>query len=217
MLVNRSAAGSAPVVFETNPTFQNVFGQIEKRAYMGTVSTDFSMVQAGSLLQANGGYLIMEVEPVLINPGVWAALKRALQNRQLLIEDIPTGMGYGTVSLRPEAIPLDVKVILIGSYEPFQLLQNHDSKFNKLFRVRADFDREVIRSEQAVQRYAQFIARVCAEEKLYCPLPPQGSSPLSSSVKKIPRTRTSCPCALAESWASSRKPNIGPARTAPPS
>ncbi len=175
VLVNRSAAGSAPVIFETNPTYPNVFGQIEKRAIMGTVSTDFTMVQAGSLLRANGGYLIMEVEPVLTHPQVWAALKRALQNKQLFIEDMPTGMGYGMASLRPEPIPLEVKVILLGRYEPFQLLQNHDAKFNKIFRVRADFDREVKRSDDTIQRYAQFVARVCAEENLL-PFTPAGAA-----------------------------------------
>ncbi len=173
VLVNRSASGSAPVIYETNPTYQNLFGQIEKRAVMGTISTDFSMVQAGSLLQANGGYLIMEVEPVLTSPLAWPALKRALLNKQLFVEDMPTGMGYTTASLRPEPIPLEVKVILLGRVEPFQLLQNHDSKFNKLFRVRADFDREVARTDETIQRYAQFIARVCAEEKLL-PFTPEG-------------------------------------------
>ena len=166
VLVDHTAAKGAPVIFETNPTYQNVFGQIEKRSYMGTVSTDFNLIQAGSLLRANGGYLIMEVESVLTNQLVWSALKRALQNKRLFIEDAPTGLGFGTASLRPEPIPLEVKVILLGRYEPFQLLQNYDSKFNKIFRVRADFDNEVNRTDSTIRQYSQFIARVCKEENL---------------------------------------------------
>jgi predicted ATP-dependent protease len=163
ILVERKASG-APVVFEPNPTFRNVFGWIEKRAVMGAVITDFSMVQAGSLLQANGGFLILEMESILMNPLVWEALKRALQNKQLFIEDVPSSAGFApTASLRPEPIPLDVKVILLGSYQVFQALQNYDAKFNKIFKVRADFDHETELTDQAVNQYAGFIARVCKE------------------------------------------------------
>jgi len=173
VLVDQKDLKGTPVIFETNPTYQNVFGQIEKRAYMGTVTTDFTMVQAGSLLRANGGYLIMEIESILMNPFVWEALKRALQNKLLFIEDVASGMGYGTSSLRPEPIPMEVKIILLGSYHLFHLLQNYDSKFNKIFKVRADFDHEVIKNEDTIQNYARFIARACNEEKLL-PLTPKG-------------------------------------------
>ena len=81
----------------------------------------------------------MEIESLLMNAHVYEALKRALQNKMLLIEDLPTSLGFGAMSLRPEPIPLDVKVILLGSYQLFHLLQNHDYKFNKIFKVRADF------------------------------------------------------------------------------
>ncbi|MBU1161676.1 MAG: AAA family ATPase, partial [Proteobacteria bacterium] len=173
VLVDQKDLKGAPVIFETNPTYQNVFGQIEKRAYMGTVTTDFTMVQAGSFLRANGGYLIMEIESILMNPFVWEALKRTLQNKLLSIEDVASGMGYGTSSIRPEPIPMEVKVILLGSYHLFHLLQNYDSKFNKIFKVRADFDHEVIKNDDTIQKYARFIARVCKEEELL-PLTPKG-------------------------------------------
>ena len=173
VLVDHGDLKGAPIIFETNPTYQNVFGQIEKRAYMGTVTTDFTMVQAGSLLRANGGYLIMEIESILMNPLVWEALKRALQNKLLFIEDVASSLGFGTASLRPEPIPLEVKVILLGSYQLFHLLQNYDSKFNKIFKVRADFDHEVIKNNATVQNYARFIARACKEENLL-PLTPKG-------------------------------------------
>jgi lon-related putative ATP-dependent protease len=173
VLVDNKSLKGAPVIFETNPTYQNVFGQIEKRAYMETITTDFTMVQAGSFLRANGGYLIMEIESVLMNPFVWEALKRTLQNKLLSIEDIVSGLGYGTSSLRPEPIPLDVKVILLGSYHIFHMLQNYDLRFNKIFKVRADFDYEVEKNEDTIQKYARFISRACKEEGLL-PLTPPG-------------------------------------------
>jgi lon-related putative ATP-dependent protease len=166
VLEDRTGMAGAPVVFETNPTYPNVFGRIEKKAFMGTLVTDFSMVQSGSLLKANGGFLILEVESVLANPQVWEPLKRALQNQLLCIEDVTHDMGLGTASLRPAPVALDVKVILLGEYEPFQILQNYDFKFNKIFRVRADFDYEVARTDETVNLYARFIARVCRNEGL---------------------------------------------------
>jgi lon-related putative ATP-dependent protease len=173
ILTNQESIKGAPVIFETNPTYHNVMGRIEKRAYMGTVTTDFTMVQAGSLLNANGGFLIMDMESLLLNPYVWEALKRALQTKCLYIEDITEEAGFGTVSLRPEPIPLEVKVILLGSYDNFEVLQNYDPRFNKIFKVRADFDYEVQKTPETVQQYARFIARVCKEEGLL-PFTPNG-------------------------------------------
>jgi lon-related putative ATP-dependent protease len=166
VLVDRRGRKGAPVIFETNPTYRNVFGHIEKRAYLGTLTTDFTMVQAGALLRANGGYLIMEMASVLLNPLVWEALKRALQNKLLHIEDMGAQAGFGTTSLRPEPIALDVKVVLLGSYPLFRRIQDVDAKFNKIFRVRADFDDEVDRSDETVQQYARFVSRVCRTEGL---------------------------------------------------
>ena len=166
VIADRRKVKGAPVVFEPNPTYQNLFGQIEKKAHMGGVTTDFTLVKSGSFMQADGGFLIMEIESLLMNPVVWEALKRALQNKLLFIEDISSAHGYATSSLRPEPIPLDVKVILIGGYQPFEVLQNYDSKFNKIFKVRADFDHEVERSDNAIQQYARFVARVCQTENL---------------------------------------------------
>ena len=166
ILTNQESMKGAPVIVETNPTYHNVMGRIEKRAYMGTVTTDFAMVQAGSLLNANGGFLIMDMESLMMNPYVWEALKRALQTKCLTIEDITEETGFGTVSLRPEPIPLEVKVILLGGYDNFEILQNHDPRFNKIFKVRADFDYEVQKNTDTIQQYARFIARVCKEEGL---------------------------------------------------
>ena len=166
VLADRQKLQGAPVIMEPNPTYRNIFGHIEKRTYLGGVKTDFSMVQGGALLSANGGYLIMEIESLMMNPLVWEALKRALQTKLLSIEDMASEMGYGVTSLRPEPIPLDVKVILLGNYAIFETLQNHDSKFDKIFKVRADFDYETNLSAETVQLYARFIARACREENL---------------------------------------------------
>ena len=183
VLVDRGTRKGAPVIFEPNPTYKNLFGQIEKRAYMGTVTTDFTMIQAGSLLKANGGYLILEVEPVLTNNFVWDALKRALQNNCLAIEDMAAEVGFVSASLRPEPIPLDVKVILIGSTWPFQLLQESDAKFNEIFKVRADFDYEVACTEQTEEQYAAYIARTCRQEGLL-PFTSRGVSAIVEFGKK---------------------------------
>lgn len=166
VLVDRKGTQGAPVVFEPNPSFQNLFGYIDKKAFMGATTTDFTMVQAGSLLQANGGYLIVEVESLLMDAQVWETLKRSLLNKQLYIQDLPKGPVSLSGSLRPEPIGLDVKVVLVGNYATFQLLQNHDSKFNKIFKVRSDFDYETRMTDKAIQQYARFVARVCRENDL---------------------------------------------------
>ena len=166
VLVDRRSFAGAPVIFEPNPTYQNLFGRIEKRAVMGTLETDFTMVQGGSMLQANGGFLIVDIEALLMNPYVWEALKRALQNNQLQIEDMATWTGFGAASMRLEPIPLAVKVVLIGDYNVFRMLQHNDSRFSKIFKVRADFDHETERSEPAIDQYAAFVSKVCREENL---------------------------------------------------
>jgi len=177
VLVDHKDTQGAPVIFEPNPTYQNVFGHIEKKPHMGGMITDFTMVKAGSFLQADGGFLIMEIESLLMSPVVWESLKRVLRNKRIFIEDIPGGQNIVASSLRPQPIPTDVKVILLGGYEPFQTLQNFDPKFNKIFKVRADFDYEVERTDKTIQQYAQFIARVCRAENLL-PFSPQGVAAL---------------------------------------
>ena len=165
LLADRRSVDGAPVVFEPNPTHANIFGRIERRRAEGAVETDHLLVQGGALLEANGGYLILEIESVLTADSVWETLKRTLANGRLIIEDTGAA-GMGTSALRPAPIDLDVKVVLLGGWEPFYLLQNYDSRFNKLFRVRADFDDEVARNATTVRQYARFVSRVCREEEL---------------------------------------------------
>ncbi|MBU1697178.1 MAG: AAA family ATPase, partial [Proteobacteria bacterium] len=166
VLVDRRREKGAPVVFEPNPSFQNLFGKIEKKPILGTFETDFTMVQAGSLLKANKGYLILNIEPLLMNLPVWESLKRTLQDSMLRIEDMPDQADYGMPSLKPAPIPLNVKVILVGGYEPFRILQSTDLRFNKIFKVRADFDYEAELTDENLYNYARFIARVCKKENL---------------------------------------------------
>ena len=166
VLVDRRREKGAPIVFEPNPSFHNLFGKIEKKPVMGSFKTDFTMVQAGSLLRANNGYLVIDIEPLLKNVPVWESLKRTLQDSMLRIEDMPDQADYGMPSLKPAPIPLNVKVILIGGYSPFRILQSADSKFNKIFKVRADFDYEAEQTDENIYNYARFIARICKKENL---------------------------------------------------
>lgn len=166
VLVDRRHEKGAPVVFEPNPSFGNLFGKIEKKPVRGSFSTDFTMVQAGSLLRAANGYLVINIEQLLSNRSVWERLKHTLRTSLLQIEDMPDQADYGMPSLMPAPIPLQVKVILIGGYEPFLALQSMDSGFNKIFKVRADFDYEIGRNKVSEQAYARFAARICSEENL---------------------------------------------------
>lgn len=178
LLVDNSKTTGAPVIVETNPTYNNVFGRLEKRARFGAVYTDFTMVQPGSIVRANGGYLVLDIVSVLKNPFVWDTLKRAIRNTEIRIEDVQEQLGYVAVSsLKPEPIPLDVRVILIGPSQIFDLLLQYDDQFEKTFKVRADFDYEVDRVDENIAQYVQFIARVCKEENL-TPFAPDGVAAL---------------------------------------
>jgi len=166
VLVDRRLEKGAPVVFEPNPSFNNLFGKIEKKPVMGSFETDFTMVQAGSLLKANNGHLVINIEPLMADVPAWEALKITLQDSMLRIEDMPGQADYGLPSLKPAPIPLNVKVILVGGYEPFRLLQSEDPRFNKIFKVRADFDYEVDLTDENAYDYARFIAQVCEKHDL---------------------------------------------------
>lgn len=167
LLVDNSKTDGSPVIVETNPTYNNIFGRLEKRARFGAVYSDFTMVQPGSIIRANGGYLVLDIVSVLKNPFVWDTLKRAIRNTEVRIEDVQEQLGYVAVSsLKPEPVPLDVRVILIGPSDVFDLLLQYDDQFEKTFKVRADFDYEVNREDEQIGQYVQFISRVCREENL---------------------------------------------------
>lgn len=159
VVVDNSRQEGAPVVAELNPTYNNMVGRIEKEMQMGALSTDFTLVKPGSLLQANGGYIVLNIEDVLRNPYSWEALKRALKSDELRIEEIQEQLGMMSIkTLRPQAIPLNVKVVLIGSPFFFQLLHQYDLDFQELFKVKADFDVVMEDSSENTKSFVKFLA-----------------------------------------------------------
>jgi lon-related putative ATP-dependent protease len=167
VLVNNKDCKGAPCVFESNPTYYNLFGRIEHKIQYGIATTDFSMIKAGSLHKANGGYLVVNALDLLRNLFAYDALKRAIRNRELKIEDVWEQYRLiSTTTLKPEAIPLDIKVILVGNPYLYYLLYNLDEEYRELFKVKADFDSRMNRTEENVQKYASFVAALCKEEKL---------------------------------------------------
>lgn len=166
VLVDRRGEKGAPVVFEPSPSYQNLFGKVGQVMFPGGPASDITSVRAGAVMRANKGYLVLEVESLLRNPLVWETLKNTLQNRTLVIQDAPEQFGVPVAAMKTRPIPVDVKVVLIGGYDIFRALQGADPKFNKLFKVRADFDHEVVMDRDNLVSYARFIARVCRSEKL---------------------------------------------------
>jgi predicted ATP-dependent protease len=167
LLVDRAAATAAPVVTEDNPIYPNLVGRVDHIAHMGTLVTNFTMIMAGALHRANGGYLVLDAEKLLVQPYAWEGLKRALKSRQVRIESL--GQVYGlmsTLSLDPEPMPLELKVVLVGERLVYYLLKEYDPEFDELFKVEADFEDEVARDATNTARYARFIATVARQEKL---------------------------------------------------
>ncbi|MCD6352459.1 MAG: AAA family ATPase, partial [Armatimonadetes bacterium] len=157
----------APIVFEANPTLQNLTGRIEYQAQMGALVTDFTMIHAGALHEANGGVLLLDAWDLLTKPFAYEALKRCLKNHQIRIESLAEAMGLvSTVTLQPEPVPLNVKVVIVGPPMLYYLMYHYDEDFPKLFRVKADFDWANPRSSEMLQAYAGFIARKCADDDL---------------------------------------------------
>jgi lon-related putative ATP-dependent protease len=167
LLVERGAETGVPVLYEDNPAYQNLAGAMEHIAMMGALLTDFSLIKAGALHRANGGYLLLDAHKVLVQPFAWEALKRALRSRELRIEPAERLMGLvSTVSLEPEPIPLDVKVILIGDRTLYYLLCEYDPEFAELFKVAADFEETLDRSPDSQQRFARLIATMARRHEL---------------------------------------------------
>src|SRR5208337_2931356 len=157
VFVDNSKLKGAPIVMELNPNYNNLFGRIEKEALFGALLTDFTMIRAGSVHQACGGYLILPVEDVLINAFSWESLKRAIRNREIRIEDAGDRLGFMTTrSIMPEPIPWDIKVILIGTPYLYYRLYELDEDFQDLFKVKADFDTVMERSDENMRSYVSF-------------------------------------------------------------
>ncbi len=184
LLVDNCDTDGAPVVYEDNPNYQNLVGQVEQIAQMGALVTDFNLIQPGALHEANGGYLIVEARKLLTQPYAWEGLKRALRNDKIQIESPGQALGLmRTVTLEPEAIPLDVKLVVVGERLLYYLLDAYDPDMERLFKVMADFDDQIDRSDVHEAEYADLIATMIAENDL----PPFDSSGVARVMERSVR------------------------------
>jgi len=167
VIIDNSKTKGAPVIYEDKPSTQNLVGDIEHLAQMGMLVTDFTLIKSGALHRANGGYLILDARRLLLEPLAYEALKKAIRTRQIRIESLAQLYGMAsTVSLDPEPVPLNTKIILLGERRLYYILSSHDPDFNELFKVAADFDDEMDRNEESHLSYAGFISSIVRREKL---------------------------------------------------
>lgn len=167
LLVDNRELTGAPVIVESNPTYYNLVGRVEYETRMGMVSTDYTMIKAGALHKANGGYLILNARDVLTNMGAWEALKRIIKTQKLYVENLSEQYGMvAMATLKPQAVPIDVKVILIGNPYLYYLMYNYDEDFGKLFKIHADFDTQMDSNEDNVQKMAGFISSAIETKEL---------------------------------------------------
>jgi lon-related putative ATP-dependent protease len=198
VLVTHTKDAGAPVVFETHPTSSNIIGRIEQRLRGGETLTDFTRIRAGALYRANGGYLILEAQELLRDPGAWEGLKRALKNREIELDDPgEPGRMVALASLRPEPVPLKLKIILIGAPDIYYALARNDPDFQSLFKVKADFDLEVRRSEENLNRYLVFLNSVTREEALL-KLSAQGAAHILEHAVRLSGSKNKITCRLGE-------------------
>lgn len=168
LLIDNSDLKGTPVVIETNPNYLNVFGSIEADvSRTGMLQTDFTKIKAGSLLKANGGYLVMNALDALVELGVWQTLKRTLKYQTLEIQNLASLFLISTSRLKPEPIKIDVKVVLIGDAYIYNLLYFLDADFKKIFKIKSEFDAETKKDDETIMDYAKFIKKICDEDKLH--------------------------------------------------
>jgi lon-related putative ATP-dependent protease len=194
LLVDNSELEGAPIIYESNPTYFDLFGRIEHIIQMGNATTNFTMIKSGALHRANGGYLILDCREVLINLFSYEALKRCLRNQVIKIEDMTEQYRLiATVALKPEPIPLQCKVILIGIPLFYYLLYQLDHDFRKLFKVKADFNGMMKNTWENVHQYAQFVATQCRKEELL-PFAPDGVARVVEHAARLieDKKRLSC-------------------------
>jgi lon-related putative ATP-dependent protease len=167
VLVDNKETEGAPIVYLDNPTYLNLVGRAEHIAQFGTLITDFTLIKSGALHQASGGYLLVDAYKLLTHSFAWEGLKRALYSSEIRIESLEKMLSLvSTVSLEPEPIPLDVKVVIIGDRMTYYLLHEYDPDFAELFKVAADFEGRIPRTDDNKQIYAQLIATLTRKEKL---------------------------------------------------
>ncbi len=167
VFVDNSATEGPPIVVEPNPSWTNLFGRIERRAYLGTYVSDHTLLKAGSVHRANGGYLILNLIDIFSKPGAWDGLKRLIRTKEVRLEDPMEQYGLLTPqALRPEPIPVDIKLIITGDPLSYFLLSTYDEEFWEMFKVKADFDHQIDRTEANVLAYAGFICACCNRDGL---------------------------------------------------
>jgi lon-related putative ATP-dependent protease len=167
VVIDNSETKGAPVIMETNPTYPNLLGKTEKEAQFGALTTDFSMIRAGSIHKANGGYLIIPVEDLLRNPFSYDGLKKDLKEGKIVIEEPEERYGFLSIkTLKPQPIPMSAKVILIGDPYLYQMMFQLDADFKELFKIKAEFDTVMDRTDEKVSQYASWVCSVCEKENL---------------------------------------------------
>jgi predicted ATP-dependent protease len=165
ILIDYKQDSGAPVIYETHPTYQNLFGRVEYSNDQGTLMPHYRRICAGALHKANGGYLILDAEKVLHYPFVWDGLKRSLKSGYIEIESPYTEQSANTITLKPEVIPLNVKIILVGNCDIYYLLESMDDEFNESFRVLADFDFRIPRTPTTMKHFAQLMLKQAVDAK----------------------------------------------------
>ncbi len=167
VFVDNADTKGPPILIESNPNWGNIFGKIERRAFMGTYISDHTMLKAGSVHLANEGYLLLNIKDVILNPGVWEELKRVIRNREARLEDPWQQFGFLVPQgLRPQPMPVDLKIIVMGDDYLYRLLSLYDEDFWEMFKVKADFDYQIPKDEKILNSFACFVRTCCDNEKL---------------------------------------------------
>jgi lon-related putative ATP-dependent protease len=167
VIVDNSETKTAPIIIENTPSYRNLFGTVERIAERGGLwRTDFTKIKAGSFIKANGGYLVLNALDLLLEPGSWQALKRALKYGQVEIQSYDPFYILGASGMKPEPIETKVNVVMIGDNYLYYLLYQLDEDFKKIFKVKADFDSVMPKDDQSIYEYACFIRKICDENKL---------------------------------------------------
>ncbi|BAO30764.1 Lon protease family protein [Sulfuritalea hydrogenivorans] len=167
LLVDNGGSNSAPIVVEDNPTYPNLLGRVDHMAHMGTLVTNFTLIKAGALHRANGGFLMLDADKILRQPFAWEALKRTLKAGEIRIESLERNLGFASaLPLVPAPVALSCKVVLFGEPLLYYLLKEYDPEFSELFRVAADFETDVERSDDSTRRFARRIGDLCRRDGL---------------------------------------------------
>jgi predicted ATP-dependent protease len=167
LLVDNGGTEGPPIVTEANPSWSNLFGRIDRRAYMGTYLSDHTMLKPGAVHRANGGYLVLNYNDLATRPGAWEGLKRVIKTGEVRIEDPMEQWGLlSPQGLRPEAIPVDVKLVVAGDPTAYFLHSTYEEEFWEMFKVKADFDHQIPRDETNILAYAGYICAICNRDGL---------------------------------------------------